>query len=57
MKKREFPNTYVIIFAIMAICAIATWFVPGGEYAKVGDELVYTEVESVPQTWQVFEAL
>lgn len=57
MKKREFPNTYVIIFAIMAICAIATWFVPGGEYAKVGDELVYTEVESVPQTWQIFEAL
>ena len=41
----------------MAICAIATWFVPGGEYAKVGDELVYTEVESVPQTWQIFEAL
>lgn len=57
MKKREFPNTYVIIFAIMAICAIATWFVPGGEYVKVGDELVYTEVESVPQTWQIFEAL
>ena len=41
----------------MAICAIATWFVPGGEYVKVGDELVYTEVESVPQTWQIFEAL
>lgn len=39
------------------ICAVATWFVPGGEYTTVGDELVYSEVESVPQTWQVFEAL
>lgn len=57
MRKREFPNTYVIIFAIMVICAVATWFVPGGEYTTVGDELVYSEVESVPQTWQVFEAL
>ncbi|MBR2297531.1 MAG: AbgT family transporter [Bacteroidales bacterium] len=56
-KKREFPNTYVIIFVIMAICAIATWFVPGGDYVQQGDTLVYTEVESVPQTWQIFEAL
>jgi uncharacterized ion transporter superfamily protein YfcC len=56
-KKREFPNTYVIIFAILAICAVATWFVPGGEYVTVDDSLVYTEVDSVPQTWQVFEAL
>ena len=46
-KKREFPNTYVIIFAIMLLCAVATWFVPGGEYSTVGEELVYTEVESV----------
>lgn len=56
-KKREFPNTYVIIFAIMAVCAIATWFVPGGDYVQQGDTLVYTEVESVPQTWQIFQAL
>ncbi len=34
-KKREFPNTYVIIFAIILLCAAATWFVPGGEYVKV----------------------
>ena len=54
---RKFPNTYVIIFAIMAICAIATWFVPGGEHVTQGDTLVYQEVESVPQTWQIFEAL
>ena len=35
------PNTYVIIFSVLLLCAVATWFIPGG----------------VPQTWQVFAAL
>lgn len=35
------PNTYVIIFSVLLLCAVATWFIPGGE----------------PQTWQVFSAL
>ena len=35
------PNTYVIIFGVLLLCAVATWFIPGGE----------------PQTWQVFSAL
>lgn len=33
-RKREFPNTYVIIFSIILICALATWIVPGGEYVE-----------------------
>ncbi len=41
MGKVRVPNTYVIIFTVLLICAVATWFVPGG----------------VPQTWQVFSAL
>ena len=41
MKKFKVPNTYVIIFTVIAICAISTWFVPGGN----------------PQTWQVLSAL
>lgn len=41
MAKLKVPNTYVIIFVVMALCAVATWFVPGGE----------------PQTWQVLSAL
>ncbi|MFA5326060.1 MAG: YfcC family protein, partial [Bacteroidales bacterium] len=41
MKKREFPNTYVIIFAIIIICAISTWVTKGAE----------------PQTWQVFSSI
>lgn len=39
--KLKVPNTYVIIFSIIVICAVSTWLVPGG----------------VPQTWQVFSAL
>ena len=35
------PNTYVIVFSVLLLCAVATWFIPGG----------------VPQTWQVFSAL
>ena len=41
MGKIRVPNTYVIIFAVLLVCTVATWLVPGGE----------------PQTWQVFSAL
>ena len=35
------PNTYVIKFTVLLLCAVATWLVPGGQ----------------PQTWQIFSAL
>ena len=41
MSKFKVPNTYVIIFTVLLICAVSTWFIPGGN----------------PQTWQVFSAL
>lgn len=41
MDKRRFPNTYVIITALIFLCTVITWFVPG----------------SNPQTWQIFSAL
>ena len=41
MGKLKVPNTYVIIFAALFICCVATWLVPGGN----------------PQTWQLFSAL
>ena len=41
MGKIRVPNTYVIIFAVIVLSAVSTWFVSGGE----------------PQTWQVFSAL
>lgn len=62
LKKLKIPNTYVIIFSIIILCAVATWFVPGGEYvesvAPDGSEMLeFREIQSVPQTWQVFSAL
>lgn len=57
-RKFEFPNTYVIVFSVILLCAVATWFVPGGEYVHgEGGGMTYTSVESVPQTWQVLTAL
>ena len=41
MKRLKVPDTYVLIFTVLLICAASTWLVPGGE----------------PQTWQVFSAL
>ena len=41
MGKFKVPNTYVIIFTVLLLCAVITWLVPG----------------AVPQTWQVFSAL
>lgn len=64
----KIPHTYVIIFIIILISAMATWFVPGGEYerqSKVVNGIERTiivkgsfhNVEGQPQTWQVFAAL
>ena len=41
MSRFKVPNTYVIIFCALLVCAVSTWFVPGAQ----------------PQTWQVFSAL
>lgn len=50
---KRIPHTYVIVFAIIVICALLTWVIPGGKYI----DGLYTPVQSVPQTWQVFSAL
>ena len=56
--KRKIPNTYVIIAAVILLCAVATWFVPGGQYVRADDgTLTYEAVDAVPQTWQVFSAV
>ena len=52
------PGTYTIIFAMILLSALLTWFLPGGEYVT-GEEgtLSYRDVESVPQLFGVFTAL
>ncbi len=58
MRKFKVPNTYVIIAAIIVVCAVLTWFIPGGQYVKADDgTLSYESVDAVPQTWQVLSAI
>jgi len=66
-KKRTFPHTYVIIFSIIAFCAILTWIIPGGTFER---EIVnvngidraviipgsFQNIDNVPQTWQILSA-
>lgn len=35
MKRLRLPNTFVLLFAILAMIALSTWFVPGGQYDTV----------------------
>lgn len=65
MKKFKIPHTFTIVFSIIIFCAVMTWILPGGEYARktivvneverqVVDVASYKKVESIPQTWQIF---
>ncbi len=61
---KKVPHTYVIVFTLIVLAAVATWFVPGGEYVQEivmvdgveKTEMVYHQIESQPQTWEVFSA-
>jgi len=64
---KKVPHTYVIVFAILVLAAVTTWFVPGGEYSRhtvvvegatrtVITPNSFHYVENSPQTWQIFSA-
>ncbi len=68
MFQLKIPHTFTIVFAIIVVCAIITWIVPGGKFERetkvingaerslvVADSFEYQENE--PQTWQVFTAM
>lgn len=69
LKKKKIPHTYVIVFYIIVIAALCTWIFPGGNYERTEKILPdgsskniimpesFHEVESNPQTWQVFSAI
>ncbi|MCK9271130.1 MAG: YfcC family protein [Bacteroidales bacterium] len=68
MKKRQIPHTYVIVFAIIVVAAMLTWFIPGGQFQRtvvtVGEtqrEIIqsnsFTYIENNPQTWEIFSAI
>ena len=61
---KKIPHTFTIVFALIVLAAVMTWFVPAGEYVRHevdGREVVvndsYHRVDAAPQTWQVFSAL
>ncbi|MBB3120589.1 YfcC family protein [Pseudoduganella violacea] len=56
MKKFKLPNTFVLLFAILALIALATWLVPGGKYdthlvngKQLIDPASFHYIESKPQ--------
>ncbi len=64
---KKIPHTYVIIFFIIILAAILTWFVPGGEYSRelvvvngiertVIEKGSFEYMDNQPQTWQIFES-
>ena len=67
-KKRQIPSTFVIVFFIVLISAVATWIVPSGAYDRekvvvngIERDIVindsYHQTESNPQSWQIFSAI
>ncbi|OFX16445.1 MAG: short-chain fatty acid transporter [Bacteroidetes bacterium GWA2_31_9] len=65
---KKIPHTFVIVFLIIIVAAIATWFVPAGEFERTikvlpdGSERnvviqgSYHAVENQPQIWQILSA-
>lgn len=65
---KKVPHTYVIIFSLIVLAAVATWFVPAGEFqreqitteqGKTVNQIIpssYQNVEQSPQTWQIMSA-
>ncbi|MCF0210018.1 MAG: YfcC family protein [Bacteroidales bacterium] len=66
---KKIPHTYVIIFILIVLAALATIFVPAGEFTrieqttqsgKIVNQIVpntYHQIDSSPQTWQIMSAL
>ncbi len=62
-KKREFPHSFVILFAILAIMVICTWIIPAGDYSVIEgtntiDANSFHYVESTPVGFRgLFESI
>ncbi len=70
---KKIPHTFTIVFALIVIAAVCTWFIPAGEFVRetiniqnadgstTAREVVqngsFHFVKSQPQTWQIFSAL
>lgn len=61
---KKIPHTFTIVFALIVLAAVMTWFIPAGEFLREnvdGREVVvngsFHYVDRAPQTWQIFSAL
>ncbi len=52
MKRFRMPTAYTILFILLAAVALATWFVPAGEYTRVDGLPVAGSYHTVPQQGQ-----
>ena len=52
--KFKFPTAYTILFGLIVVVAIATWFVPAGEYDRALNEALGRDVP-VPGTYKEVE--
>lgn len=48
-KKKRIPHIYALLFLIIMVCMVATWFLPAGEFERVVNEAGRTVV--VPGTY------
>ena len=53
-KKFKLPHIFVLLTAIIIVCAVATWILPAGEYDRQVNEAV-TEVV-VHGTYKTYES-
>lgn len=54
---KRIPNIFVLIFSLIAVAAALTWLIPGGQFIENNDgSLIYTSIDSSPQSWQIFTA-
>ena len=65
---KKIPHTYVIVFSIIVLAAVLTWFIPGGVFDRhiitvngIDRSVIipgsFHYVDRNPQTWQIFSAL
>lgn len=70
---KKIPHTFTIVFFLILISAVMTWFIPGGEFVRETvtiqsadgttstREVVQNDsfhfVDASPQTWQIFSSL
>ena len=68
MAQKKVPHTFVIVFFIIVIAAMMTWFIKPGFYVKENSQMSFYYQENLPQdikdnyhsepqTWQIFSAL